>query len=500
MDKAIGTTAESFKKVTAEVDSIFAIVRAMEERVEVCKKLASNASYFNLEVLRSAIEQIEQRFQFDTGTLNEADLFGKETKQVTIDPSCFTDELQRRFRANHADWVLLKSAAELQQKVAQETIPTTKLDSLFARADEFGIPRRWFASHPLYGDDASDQRFYDSVNEIRLKDPLMYWNEIAKVHELEAELEVRLSRLIEAVESIRAKRIVELPANQQMLVDPADDPIITYTEAQREEGKFEAYLQSKDDAEVLKAQASKVVSLYERCIEQQAVIQSAVVGADTAIQNADLASERVVSQRELAENARVSAEAIHAKCLASGFVHTGDQYAVDGQRKLKKAERQRDEKRFVNARRTAEEAFQSFQQANTAYQKAVKHCEALNRQKEEYEEKLAQMEERRSSAVSKVKKYGGRTSIVSAFEQPRVESNLIDYAVMYSLLSSQETAWQQAETSAQRTYEAEQHRQAVAAQRAIDEANRQAEETRRESSHVETSWSDTTSSSVSTDW
>lgn len=493
---ATGETAERFKTVTAEVDAIYALVRAMEGRVSQYRETIKAVSFLRFGILEQAIAGIEAVFEFDTGTLNEADLFGKETKRICVDPSTFVSDLNSRFKENHAKWVELKRAAEFQEKVAEDAIPSSVLDELFSRADQFDIPRRWLEEHPLYGDDASDQAFYARMNELRLKDPWTYMGEVLKVHKLERDLSERLDQLVQAVMRIGEKRLERLPDTQSMIVDPSDDPTITYAEAQREEGKFRAYLLSQDDVASIVAQSEKVVSLYGRCLEQQELIRGAIQQAGKAIQRARDLGVSLSEMRSSADGIRIAAERVHAKCMAANFISAGDRYAEDGKRKLEKANRQNSEKRFINARRTAEEGEGAFQSARDSYEKALKHCKSLDDQKREYEEKLASMEVRRGEAIKRVKGYRGSESHVAAFQRPRIDSGLLDYAVLYTALSSQEQSWRNAEVSAQRAYEAQERAKAIAAAEAAAEAARQAEEARRQASYAQSSWSSNDTSSI----
>jgi hypothetical protein len=258
--------------------------------------------------------------------------------------------------------------------------------------------------------------------------------------------------------------------------------MITYVDAQREEAKLSAYLQTKDSVDEIRDQALKTASLYRKCIEQREIVQSAVAGASQAIRTAEERGASCVSTRVSAERDRKAAEAVHAKCSAADFIRAGDQYVVDAKRKLEKAKQQLREKRFVSARRTAEEAVAEFSQADDSFKKASKHCAALDEQKQKYEAKLASMEQCRREVVSKVQRYGKDISRVPVYQQPSCSDGLVDYTILCGTLSLQESAWEREELAARREHEEEELQRRIAEAAELARIAREAEEDRRQHS------------------
>jgi uncharacterized membrane protein YgcG len=305
------------------------------------------------------------------------------------------------------------------------------------------------------------------MNEMRLADPLIYMRKVEEVLALEATIEQGLHRLIETVKLIKAKRIDTLPSMTGTVVDPADSPTITLDEARREEDKFAGRLASSDRIEDVEEQARKVCDLYQKCAEQAATIQSAIKGAAEAIQTAKRLDEAAAQRRVTADQARIKAERVHKGCNATAFITAGDRFLEQGRKTVEKAEQQLRTSGHLNARRCADEAAETFQNADRKFEEATKHCAALDQQKQAYEEKLASMGGRYESAVSKVKRYGGRGRI-QAFQRPHVDHGVVDYAILYRLLTAQESAWESEERQARHECE-ERERQ----QREADEAARQ---------------------------
>ena len=487
LSKATGETAERFRAVTEEIDAIFAAVNAMSEHLDACALLAKRGWFFSLAPLLRAIKDLEGGFEFDTGTLNEADLFEPERRIISVDPKNFAQELERRFTASIKGWKELKDAARGRLQIAEEALPSANLDALFVLTDEYDIPRRWLQDHPLYGDDESDRSFYASLNDIRLNDPLTYAQRIKDVRELETNIAQRLDRLVVAVQLVRDKRLATLPNLPVTIVDPGDNPAITLEEARREEAKLAGRLASSDRVEDIEEQARKTHDLYQKCAEQAATITSAFKGASAAIQAAKRLGEEAAKIRITAEAARAPAEKVHAQCRARSFIDSGDRFAGHGRMTVEKAERQLQANSHLSAHRGADEASQAYRDAKRKYEEALKHCLALDEQRQEYERKLATMAERRNSAERKIRAYG-HSARLGDFREPSIDHGLVDYAVLHAALIAQERAWADAELRARRAHEEEERRQRAAEERRRRQREEEeAAERRRRSSYSSSS-------------
>src|SRR5690606_2073546 len=108
---------------------------------------------WNVKPLERAVSELGSEFTIDTNQLNAFDLFAPETRQVTLRPAEAVAQLEERFRRAIEQWDHLKKAAEIRLQQAEDVFSQTKLDEMLKTADEQGLPHRWLADHPLFGDD-----------------------------------------------------------------------------------------------------------------------------------------------------------------------------------------------------------------------------------------------------------------------------------------------------------------------------------------------------------
>ena len=501
LKEAGGRTQEIFASVTKEVDTIYAIVRAMEARVLEAEKIGKKGNYFNLRALRRAIDFVTEAFRFDTGVLNPADLFGEPTKFIGIDPRVVTADLRERFKNNHAKWQELKEAAEFQNTLPDDAIPHSDLDALFARADEFGISRDQFSEHPLFGDDASDQEFYAEMNALRLQDPYAYRDRVNEVKALESDLAECLGQLIEAIQSVQAQeeRVLS-PDTSSIQLDPEDDPMITYLSARREAELFRLRLSSRQSIEEFQAHAQNVVELYQRCAEQVATIRSAMDSAGEVVKTAEARLHEIVGHRSIAQRQSESAERAHIGCRAGEMISEGDRYKESGNRELRIAQGLLSDHRYLNAHRSAHRAISAFANARASYERAVEHCGSLDRKRQEYERKLSNMDSVRLDAASKIRRYNGHESL-SAYQAPTLARGPVDYGLLLGQLSAQEELWQSSVRSAKFAYDEEQRRIRRAEEAARRRRIEEEEAARRRSYSYDSDWgSSSSSSSIGGSW
>lgn len=503
MKDAGGETAALFRAVTGEVDAIYAAVRAMEFHLEKCQALAAQAGYFRFAPLMQARQNLEGEFDFDTKQLNEADLFGKETKIIKVTPEKFAADLQARYAASIKDWKRLKLVGNVRREPAEKAFPQTKLEALFKLAEETNIPSCWLADHPLFGDDASDKNLYESLNVLRLADPVAYMSKLYGLKDKEAEIVSRLNRLVQAVNFARDERLPVAPDLAGTIVDPSDDPTVSFDNARREEDKLAGRLAGRDKVEEIVEQARAVHDLYQKATEQAATIKRAVEEAKESIQDAESAKSETRAKKSEAQQSAAEAQRTHRGVKAHSYIADGDKFLAAGERDLDKAKRQLDENRHLNARRNADKAAEQFREAAKEFVQAAKHCRALEEQKEEYLRRAAQAGETRARHEQKIHGFGGRANL-PPFTAPVSDGGAMDYALLLGQLAAVENTWQAEERRAQAAYNAE---QAHLRQQREAERRRQEEEeaaSRRQSSHYSSSsgsgWGGSDSSSSGGGW
>jgi len=486
-----GKTKVLWDEVTSGVDDIWKSIQGLKKHVTECDGLASKGGFFNFGPLQTALLDIDSPFDFDTGVINREELFGGDTKTIRVEPSRFTDQLEEQFRDNRHGWDRLKDAAEAWGSMPSTLFPHTGMDMLFAKADRCGFPHAWIDDHPLFGDDESDEAFYEVLNNIRAADPVAYLDRIKDERANESKLMRRATELSEALDALAAVSSPVVPDFGDAELDAEDDPVVTLTAARHAEhllaGVLAEYAPQKNVSPV-KEQAQHAASLFRKVASQVAIVESAIKGAEDAIGDArEFQSSKVVEAEKMARKRFEEVTNVH-KHTASvrQSIDAGVRVVKRAQELLMEAQTTLQTRRYVEAQRLADQAFQTFQTARNHWLDAVKRCDDLDRDKANYERKVAHMESRRSDVIRRMKRYNGRTSKIAVFQRPQVGQDSTDYAACLAILDRQEREWESHARKAQREYEEEQARKRREEERKRREAarkRREEEERRRRSSY-----------------
>lgn len=455
-----GETKELFDRVTVEVDVIYTSVSAMDAHLRSAEATAKKGKLIDLNA----------DFEFDTGKINEADLFGKPTKTITVKPATFMADLKTRFEATIADWQRLKRAAELRFKAPEEIFTSEKFTALTELAGKHHIPERWIADHPLADNDSADALLYADLAKVRWNDPLAYQNKLEELKQKESEIEQRLNRLVSAMQLTTKNRLAVLKL-EGIALDPADDPAITFDNAQREEDKLAGRLAARQKVEEIEEQAAKVNQFYILCREQIGKAENALKMFNETKARADALFIEITKLSLEAGSMSREANKRYKGCKANSFIAGGDKFVVSARHHLEKAERQLAEKRHLNARRNADEGVEALNEAKTEYKNAIKHCKALEDERAAYEKKVASMQAERTKVVQKIKGYRLSADHVPMFQPPTIGNAAVDFAELATQLALQEALWHRHEQAAHSIWQqAERARMAEVAAEAAREA------------------------------
>ena len=349
-----------------------------------------------------------------------------------------------------AGWQQLKDASEVLFTTVRESFSHAKLDELFAIAKEKGIPTRWLGSHPLYGDDASDDAFWGELTKLRTNDPIGFLERVKELKKEEVDLEKILHELIGYVEDVQNYRLNNGVPDTGAVCDPAEDPAITFHQARHEEELFATALATQPYVSHIEAQAKVTVELYQKCRKQIDAISQAKTGMEILFCRAD--TRRLAALKVLHEaDARMqSAEKVHGevKSAEAAYSSAAD-FFKEADRTMAKAERQKAENRFLNANVTVAKAWESFAEAIAMFEKVLKICDGLDAKKKRFEADLASMEERRQAAEQKIKQLGKSSEL--KYDAPKLDPNRVsDYDALQRVLDSQQEEWNQQVRTAQR--------------------------------------------------
>ena len=279
LEHVTGETATLWSKVTKDVDQILIRIEAMKAHLQTARAIADRGSYFRFEPYERALELLTKPFDFSTGQVNEADLFGGETVTIKVDPTNFAKETSALFEASMKGWKALKAAAETQEGDCLTDFPHSELDTLLEACKAVDVPDVWLASHPLYGDKASDDTFYAQMNELRSTDPIAYVARRKEVQALNKQLANDIEALTIIIKKVEAARIKAEAITVPETFLPTD-PATFVAEGRELEEQMRTLCQNpgprdKTLNDVL-AVASDAIDAYTKAVQLAAKIRKAV--------------------------------------------------------------------------------------------------------------------------------------------------------------------------------------------------------------------------------
>lgn len=493
LKEVTGATKELFGATTKMVDDLLVRIRGMQAHQANCEKIYKRGGFFNFDFYREAIATFNLAFEFDTGKMNETDLFGGETTTLTVTPANFATETNALFAASISGWNRLQRAAEERYGETSEDFPHANMDRLFELTAENNIPERWIADHPLYGDDDSDATFYATLDTLCASDPLEYVVRLTEVQEEEKDLLDQIKRLVKLQVHISRVRVTTSFEAADTKVSAEDDPELTLAAARQAEDTFAGLLASAGEHAVTE-QTERVVELYLKTAHQRAAITSALNGAEGAIENAKARGQAAERFKSVANERLVQATEVHKRLQPVGnAIKAAGRFIREGAEIVARAENSLAQSRHLDARRLADQAKATFQNAVERSGDAQKHCTLLDAQKAEFETKLAGMASTRNNLTRKMGGYGSYATKLAALTAPTI-SGVTDYAALALLLDSQINGWRSSTRRAESKYEDEQRRIRRKRQEEAAKKRREEEEERRARRRRQQSYSSSSSS------
>lgn len=466
-----GKTKALLDQVTAEVDAIYTAVSAMEAHVKAQTELARRARWYRLRPIDQALAAVEAPFDFDTGVLNEADLFGPPTRQLRIEPSTVEADLERRFAASLDGWRRLETAAELRFHEAAALLPHSLLDAALARAEAHRIPARWLSDHPLYGDSESDRTVYEAADQHRWKDAIAFLEAIEALRARHAEVAGRLDTLVKARTDVDAARVTGLPDLSASSFDTADDPADTLEDARSAEATLDQCVLGSDLALVV-TQAATTVALYRKTADQVRAIELAIASAGDAITEAGRLEVAARARLGEARDRAHAVEPLHTDTSASGDLGRADKRLNAAAVTLGRARQKLDTRRHLDAHRLALEAQQGMQAVREGAEQAIAHLDRLESVRTNYLQRASRMEQERADRLAQLRRYAPSDTLDAWM--PTALSGPADYTALTVALEQQlerwnnvvraaRLAWEEAERRRREAEEAERRRRAAAA-------------------------------------
>lgn len=454
----IGDTPQLLADIMTETNEVYAIIMALENHLVDCNSLAKHASVLSIAPLKTAQTKLESAFEFDLAQLQPTELFTPPQEAIKVQPAATVTGLEERFAAAQAKWETFKCALTDCATPAEQLFSQQQLDAMLAEADQHGVPRRWLADHPLFGDDAADRQLYTKVNEQRQEDPVHYELQLQALRKAEVEITERLSRLIAAKSLVESAHLPALPQYGTTVLAAPDDPQVTFTNARGEEQRFMEWLASKDAVAEMETQAQTVAELYKRCTAQAEVVRNAIAKVATTIQHAAEIERRATQGGQHAETrfAQARQEYLHIESVATAL-QRGQQALSAGHGLLQNAQTLLGAQRHLEAFTDAGNATTTLEQAVNAFTLCEQQVDELDEQKLAYTHKLATMQELYDDAERDLRRYGHSVQLPNL---PMIEHfhTPLDYGLLLQQLSEIQETIHAAVRHAASEYEDEQRR------------------------------------------
>ncbi len=492
LEDAGGRTAEERASLQQELDDIYAGIKALEHHLGVCDGIAQGGLSLSTRKLDQADAALDAPFDYDTGQLNDDELFAGETRVIQVVPADFMAELADRFKAVKARHDRLREAADKRFVVSAELFPHAGIDGLFERVAAADVPEGWLDDHPLFGDDASDATFYGRLDAVRTEDPLSWLGRLDELEGQEAVIGDRVTTLEESLERVTAVRLSRSPDVPSCVLLADDDPRVAFSRAAMADAELRGVVvagQGDKDTDAVVRRAMVAEELYKRVQAQAETLKAAVAGlAELQRQvhsEADAANKALKAARARAD----AATAEHAKAEgAQDHVRAGFAELHSGERHVATAARLTHDQRLLEAHRAIQQALAAFQLAREMADEAQAQVDRLDADKVRFAALVAESEAVMAKAVGDVQRYGG--SVVFEPWTPPVAEGIVDYAVLAGMVERRHRTWRTAAREARWEHEEAERRRRAAAAEAVAAA---ASLRRSSSSSSRSSWSSSSS-------
>jgi uncharacterized membrane protein YgcG len=491
LQDSTGRTKELYDELTSAADAIFLASSAMNNHINIAESMASKS-------IKNAYSYLLADFEFDTGQINEKELFEKPTKVIKGSLKSFEKDLQERFAQISDKWTELEKASDTILTSAYQVFPVTGFDEIAKIADENGIPHRWLQKHPLAGDDAADKSLYEQLEQLKKTDPIAFLDKIKELEAIQDEVKQTIDKIIAALKQI-TPRDKEAPPSfgNNIVLNKTNDPITTFSTMERELSELSGVLANAQSEEEIFKQVNEIVELSEKVKTQTIAVQSAITDSPkrlTSVSTEYKSLQELQNKTEVEINKRKNIYQ-HVDSIYSQFVSARDGLVVVP----KAIDHIGDlitDKNFLQASGELTKCEEYLSSIRSQLVQCLGSCNKLDKQKEEYEKKLTEMDDIQAAAVSKINRYGGSPDRIDNLSVPNTHG-LIDYAILLTLLNHTEDSWNSEVRSAEQVHLAAVRREE---ERERAEEQRQAEERRAEQRRRDNDSYSSSSSSSGSSW
>lgn len=455
--KGYGEQTEGlYRSTVKEIDDVIIGVEAIANLLDAAERRGKLGSFLTTSPLDAALDSLDRPFKFETDRVNHR-LFEPQHQVIEVRPADFLRDLSTRYDAAVNNWQRLNDAVDLAQKTPAELFPHSGLDELMEEASANGIPQRWLATHPLFGDDESDRTLYERVGAERTTDPVAYARLIEGLREQEATLRSDLDRLIAAQSQAQSHLIQAVTGLEATVLAPDDDPKLTLSEALNGLARLPELLHTSSNVNDVVDLAARTDALFLKTASQIELARDALRSAKSEMARAgDSVDDLRLAQKRAEDVVKTAASRYSNASPAVSALEHARSFTEAAEIRLRRAEQRLGEKRHLEAVREAEAATAQVSSGVNWVAKAEGICQELDRTRILYEHKLQEMERIHGDALRRMRRYGGSTHALRDYYRPTISDRVVDYAMLYALLQQQEDQWNRAVVHAQASYEAAQ--------------------------------------------
>lgn len=472
-----GKTKELWDWIAAELDDIWTGIKALETRLDQIQAMAAKGSFFNLKALDDAIRAVDAPFEFDTGKIQKDELFGSETKTITVKPKSFMDDLDGRFKALRAKWFDLGTVANLRLKSGVQLFPHDALTAMIDRAQGFSIPLAWLSDHPLAGDDAADAKVWAELSALARTDPVACQDKVIALGSKSAEVDRRLESLAELVYQVG--KLPDVTKIDDLVLKPIDDPMLAQGHVDDAKARFRTLLETAaadKDLPAVQAQVAKIIELSLKAVGPAEVARNAVAGIDAAIKDAeDAEPDAQPAERRFA--AALSVHSDQSLLVVKGNITSATTLITGGRAELARARSCQQAKRTLDAFRHAVVAKHQYESAYKALQATIRAIDALDEARADYLAREACLGKLRQDAAGRLAALGVGGPGLPVWVAP-VDTNQgpIDWVFVQAGIKAHEAVVARRIQEAQAAHDRAEAQAAEAAAKAARAARRAADE------------------------
>lgn len=370
-----GATAALLGQVMSLVDGIYIATKGMESRLAVLKRKADMAHFFNLKPIEEALADLNQPFKFDTQQIQD-ELFEPDTKIAELTPVGFEAIYAGQYRQAKSGWDTLVAASQQALRPVEESLDIVEFQTVLeeVQALPVPVPKSFWADH-------SSIKGVESLDYYRRLDPVAYVQALGAQAIADNKVIDTLRRLTKVIRSTNDTPSMAGIAGS--VVDRENSAAESVIKMQAIRGALVALIvEGRTSIDDIEAHADRVMKATREVEVKIAKITSAMAQIEPAIQEVREAQATVRTRLDTAHVRIKEAEKVHAKVPR---LDEGQDKFIEGERKLNEARWLLDQHRHLEAYEVAQKALAASKAAIRAFEKVVKDCDELDRQKAAYE-------------------------------------------------------------------------------------------------------------------